>query len=54
MQKEVESCPKSPCSYATLGPTGISEAGPHTANAPPQGSIFFTFIKKKRASIFFK
>lgn len=34
--------------------TGISEAGPYTANAPPQSSTFFTFVKKKISSISFK
>lgn len=31
-----------------LGSPAISEANPHKANAPPQGSIFFTFVKKKK------
>jgi len=39
-------CPNSRCLCATLGSTGISEADPHTANAPLQGSTFITFVKK--------
>lgn len=48
MQEQVESCPKSACSYTTLGPRCISGTEPHIANAPTQGGCILCVSFRKK------